>query len=261
MGVVYTGRDLTERKRAEEAFVQRAIALARTEELQRSRQRIIAAQEGLRRDIAIHLHGRVQGKLLALKGRLQQLVEGASPFSEATEPLREVVDHMDQVIQQELSVLSHRLYPSILRRGLVPALQSLGDQLEAALAVEMVLDEELMQRERANPNLVPEQVRLAAYRIAEEALTNVVKHAKATRITVRLDLSSDGRLRLTVGDNGQGFDVEGVPGGLGMAVMQDYAEVEGGWCIIDSAPGKGTKVTATLPLAGPDAGHPKRSSP
>ena len=62
---------------------------------------------------------------------------------------------------------------------------------------------------------IPEQVGLAAYRIAEEALTNVVEHAKASKVTVRLDSSREGWLRLTVRDDGQGFDVESPPTGWG----------------------------------------------
>ncbi len=102
-------------------------------------------------------------------------------------------------------------------------------------------------------NLLPEQVGLAAYRIAEEALTNVVKHAKASKVTVRLDSSREGWLRLTVRDDGQGFDVESPPHGLGMGTMQDYAEAVDGECSVHSDPGAGTEVTAVLPLSPPGA--------
>ena len=248
-----------ERKRAEVALAEQAAASARAEELRRSRQRIVTAQEGVRRDIATHLHGRVQGKLLALNGRLQELLRGTSLSSETAQLLSGVVDDMDQVIQQEVSVLSRRLYPSILRMGLVPAIQSLGDQFETSVRMAMEMDDELKRRERADRNVIPEPVRLTAYRIVEEALNNVVKHAQASAVTVRLDLPSEGQLRLAVQDNGQGFDVEGASGGLGMTTMQDYAEAAGGRGVIHSTPGKGTEVTATLPFAEPGAGHPERA--
>ena len=243
------------RKATEEALLQQGVALARAEELQRSRQRIIAVQERVRRDIAAQLRDGVQEKLLILKGHLQQLLTGTSSASETTRLLSEVIDGLNQVIERQVGVLSRQLYPSTLSQGLVPTFQSFGDRFGAAVAIEIELDEELMRREKADLNSVPEQVGLAAYRIAEEALTNVVKHAKASKVTVRLDPPREGWLRLTVRDDGQGFDVESAPRGLGMATMQDYAEAVGGECVVHSAPGMGTEVTAMFPLSRPGAEH------
>ena len=178
------------RKATEEALLRQGVALARAEELQRSRQRLIAVQERVRRDIAAQLHDGVQEKLLILKGHLQELLKGASSASETTRLLSEVIDGLNQVIERQVGVLSRRLYPSTLSHGLVPTFQSFRDRFRAGPAIEIELDEELMRREKADRNLVPEQVRLAVYRIAEEALTNVVKHAKAGKVTVRLDRAS-----------------------------------------------------------------------
>jgi len=251
--------DITERKQAEEARVEHAAALARAEELQLSRQRIVTVQESLRRDIARELHGSVQNGLIILLHRLTELERSASPGELATE-LGDLRQKLGELLDSHIRPISHRLYPSILRQGLVPALQSLGDQFEAILAVEMELDEELMRQERANRRLIPEQVRLAACRIAEEALTNVVKHAKASRVILGLELPSEGWLRLTVRDNGQGFGEGSASGGLGILMMHDYAEVVGGRCTVHSAPGEGTGVTATFPLAESGTEHPDRAS-
>ena len=251
--------DITERKQAEEARVEHAAALARAEELELSRQRIVTVQESLRRDIAQELHGSVQNGLIILLHRLTELERATSPGELATE-LGDLRQKLGELLDSHIRPISHRLYPSILRQGLVPALQSLGDQFEAILAVEMELDEELMRQERANRRLIPEQVRLAAYRIAEEALTNVVKHAKSSRVILGLELPSDGWLRLTVRDNGQGFGEGSASGGLGIPMMHDYAEVVGGRCTVHSAPGEGTGVTATFPLAESGTEHPERAS-
>jgi signal transduction histidine kinase len=245
------------RKATEEALLRQGVALARAEELQRSRQRLIAAQERVRRETSAQLHDGVQERLLILKGNLQQLLKGTSSASETTRLLSEVVDGLNQVIEQQVGVLSRQLYPSTLSQGLVPTFLSFGDQFKAGPVVEVELDEELMRREKADPNSVPEQVKLAVYRIAEEALTNAVKHAKAGKVTVRLDASREGWLRLTVRDDGQGFDAESAPRGPGMATMQDYADAVGGQCVVDSAPGVGTEVTAMLPLSRPGAEHPE----
>jgi signal transduction histidine kinase len=245
------------RKAAEEALLQHCVALAGAEELLRSRQRIIAAEERVRRDIAAQLHDGVQEKLLVLKGRLQGILKGGCSAPETTRRLGEVIDGLSQVIERQVGALSRRLYPSALSHGLVPVLQSFRDQFGAVPAIEIDLDEELMRLELTERNLLPEHVALAAYRIAEEALTNVVKHAKAGKAIVRLDAHRAGWLRLTVRDDGQGFDAEGVPYGLGMATMQDYAGAVDGKCVVHSAPGAGTEVEAVLPLSRPDAADPE----
>jgi signal transduction histidine kinase len=248
------------RKATEEALLRQGVALARAEELQRSRQRLIAAQEGVRRDIAAQLHEGVQGRLRILKDNLQKLLKGTCSASETTKLLSEVIDGLHQVIEQQVGVLSRQLYPSTLSQGFAPTFLAFGDQFKAGPAVEVELDEKLVRREKADLNSVPEPVRLAVYRIAEEALTNAVKHAKAAKVTVRLDASPEGWLRLTVKDDGQGFDAKGSPGGLGMATMQDYADAVGGECVVHSAPGMGTEVTAMLPLSRPGAKHPEANA-
>ncbi|MFQ6027656.1 MAG: HAMP domain-containing protein [Dehalococcoidia bacterium] len=223
----------------------------KVQDLQESRARIVSAQEGVRRDIAGHLHGRVQGNLLVLKGQIQTLLPDNRLWAEAKQLLEEVVSQLDRIIRDELSGLSRRLYPSILRRGLVPALQSLGDQYEAALQIEVDLDEKLVQQERADRNLVPEPVRLAAYRIAEEALANVVKHAQASTANLRLSFPTEGSLSLAIIDNGQGYDVSQISAGLGMTAIQDYARAVGGEARTASAAGQGTEIRAELPLVMP----------
>ena len=110
-----------------------------------------------------------------------------------------------------------------------------------------------MLREEADRNLVPERVKLALYRIAEEALSNAIQHAKAGKVAVRLDASREGWLRLTVRDDGRGFAVEGVPSGLGVGTMQDYADAAGGQCVVHGVPGAGTEVMAAIPLSQPGA--------
>ena len=233
-GLVCIARDITE-----------------VQALQDSRARIVTAQEGVRRDIAAHLHGQVQGKLLALRGYLQQLQGTERDSQETDQTLGKIIDGLGEVIRKDLSVLSRRLYPSILRRGLIPAVQSLGDQFEGALRVDMKLDADLVDREQLNSRLIPEPTRLAAYRIAEEALNNTAKHAKASRVTVELASPSKEGLSIRIKDNGQGYRVERNTGGLGTVVMQDYADAVGGKCTLSSVEGVGTEITAVLPLAGP----------
>ena len=242
------------RKSTEEALLREGLALARTQELQRSRQRLIAAQERVRREASAQLQDGVGEKLLILKGHLKDLLEGSRSAPEITRRLSEAID-LNEVIARQVGLLSRQLYPATLSQGLAPAFRSLADRFSAGPAVEVALDEEIVEREKADPTSVPEPVKLAVYRIAEEALTNAVEHARAGHATVRLDTSREGWLRLTVRDDGQGFDVESVPDGRGVPTMQDYADALGGQCVVLSAPGTGTEVTAMLPLARLGAEH------
>ena len=235
------------RQQAQREVAEQAAALARADEMQRSRQRIVSAQESLRKEIAQQLHGSVQNRLIFLVLRLKQLEATAEPKGVALE-LTDLREKFEELLEQEIRSIVHQLYPYILRRGFVPALQSMGDQIESVILIEMDLDQELVRKERADRSLIPEQAKLAAYRIAEEALTNVVKHANASKVSVRLETPFGGWFRLTVQDDGQGFAVEESTEGMGIVGMRDYAEAIGGECVILGAPGKGTQVTATLPL-------------
>ena len=235
------------RQQAEKELAEQAAALARADEMQRSRQRIVSAQESLRKEIAQQLHGSVQNRLIFLVLRLKQLEATAEPKGVASE-LADLREKFEELLEQEIRSIVHQLYPYILRRGFVPALQSMGDQIESVISIEMDLDQELVRKERADRSLIPEQAKLAAYRIAEEALTNVVKHANASKVSVRLETPFGGWFRLTVQDDGQGFAVEESTEGMGIVGMRDYAEAIGGECVILGAPGKGTQVAVILPL-------------
>ncbi len=217
-------------------------------DLQDSRRRIVGVQEGVRREIATHLHGRVQARMLVLRTQLYRTMRRSDPSPEAEEQLNDVIGQLDDLIQNDITSLSRRLYPSILRRGLIPALQSLADQFEPSFAITLDISETFREREQEDREAVSETVKLAAYRIIEDALTNVLKHANATAVVLRLDFDGADYLRISVQDNGKGFDVERSGRGLGVEAMQDYASAVGGSCGIWSAAGRGATVTARLPL-------------
>jgi signal transduction histidine kinase len=243
------------RKSTEEALLREGLAVARAKELQRSRQRLIAAEERVRREASAQLQDGVRENLLLLKGRLQELQKGGGTELETTRLSSEAIDGLDEVIERQVGVLSRQLYPATLSQGLGATFRSFTDRFKAGPAVEVTIDEELTKREKDNPASIPEPVKLAVYRVAEEALTNAVEHARAGHATVHLDTSREGWLRLTVRDDGQGFDAETAPPGLGVATMQDYADAVGGQCVVRSTLGSGTEVTAVIPLARAGAEH------
>ena len=260
MRVTELSQEITRRQQAEKELAEQAAALARADEVRRSRLRIVTAQESLRRKIAQQLHGSVQNRLIFMLLRLKEL-EKAAGSSELAAELGVLRGTFEELLEGDLRSIGLQLYPHILRRGFVPALQSLADQFEGVMSMEMDLDEELVRMERADRNLIPEQAKLAAYRIAEEALTNVAKHANASKVIVRLSMPSEGWLQLTVMDNGQGFVADEASAGMGMVAMRDQAEAMGGECVVQCAPGEGTQVTATLPLAVPAEGPLETDSP
>jgi PAS domain S-box-containing protein len=259
-GIVISVRDITEHQMAEEARVKQAASQARADELQRSRQRIVNVQESLRKEIAHILHGTIQNKLIVLMHQLNEL-ENTAAKADVKAGLHLLHDRLARVLDEDIRSVSHRLYPSIVHQGLIPGIESLADHFESVLTIELKIDENLEQLERKNRQLIPEVSRLAFYRITEEALTNILKHANATKVFIDLYLSSDNILKLTIRDNGKGFSPGAKTCGLGMSIMQDYAEMMGGSFEVSSKPGKGTEVKATLGLDIPGTGNPAKTPP
>ena len=124
----------------------------------------------MRKDIALQLHGSVQNTVVLLMHRLKDLEQAAPP--ELAAELADLQNDYGEALADHIRSITHRLYPSILRYGLVPALQSLTDTFQETLDVELELDEAFVRLEKEDHGLIPEQVRLAAYRIAEEAFGN-----------------------------------------------------------------------------------------
>jgi PAS domain S-box-containing protein len=239
-----------DRRQAEETSTARlnaAVSLAREEELVDSRRRVMTMSEGLRRDIAHQLHGTVQNKLIVLQQMMGQMAEESGVESKKNK-FSKIDTIITDLIQNDVRGISQQLYPSMLRRGLVPAMISLIRRMEPALNVERQFAEDIRSRDAAERDFIPLASRLAAYRIAEDALTNVIKHSETNAATIALELQGGEQLRLTVRDEGVGFDSQSESASLGLAAMQDYAEVAGGKCEITSSPGRGTEVTALLPL-------------
>ncbi len=142
----------------------------------------------------------------------------------------------------EMRALIFELRPAALQEeGLVSALRKHAAAREArdGIAVEFAVEHE---------RRLPPDCEEAAYRIVREALHNIVKHARASAVRVRLDFQPD-RLCLEVRDNGQGFDVAAVAGrGMGLTSMRERAEQLGGSLTIESGPGRGTAIRAELPV-------------
>ncbi|HLT43968.1 MAG TPA: histidine kinase [Luteimonas sp.] len=217
------------------------------EELQTVAQRLLTVQEDERRTLSRELHDDIGQSITAIKLAATSLTDD----SLATDPQvrREILDEVIEIADQTVHKLRNL---SLLLRP--PQLDSLG--LEPALRGQVAL---LTRGSRLRIELdvapldgrLPAAVELACFRIAQEALTNVVRHAGAShaRVEVGFEDGDDGRaLVLRVSDDGAGVD-PARPGGLGQLTMRERAAQLGGSVAIAPRPGGGTVVSATLPLA------------
>jgi len=255
VGVLGIFHDITEQREMEREAREHEIAAARAQELSLSHQRLINAQESLRKDIASQLHGTVQSQLILLEHEIAEL-EARARSKRMTKELAGVRRKLEELRNKHIRSISYRLFPSILRLGIATGLESLIDEYSARLSVNLRVSKKLRDMEQANRKLVPDDVKLALYRIAEEALTNISKHTPATNnIIVNLLLSDSRMLYLTVRDDGPDSNTTGPSPGIGLPLISDYAAAAGGSCTIKSIPGKGTQVTAELPLARLETGQ------
>jgi signal transduction histidine kinase len=224
--------------------------LMRTVESFAARQ--VAATEEERRRVARELHDDVSRQIAIVSQRLevaQGAIEGEHPDAPALLQARAAGDGLRD-LAETVRAIAHRMHPSALEHlGPVPALQSPAREISmgAAWQAEVHIEDD-------GARLAP-PVALALYRIAQEALRNVRKHVRATR--VRLTLAErDGGLLLQVEDDGMGVQTVGAvtPHGLGMVSMHERARLVGGYLNVRTAPGEGTRAEAWVPLG--SAGAP-----
>jgi len=235
VGVQGTARDITERKRAREAR-------------EMFSRRLIEAQEEERLRIARELHDQIGQVLTAVKMNLEH-VQRVCLGTESSPYIKDNMDLVDEAYRL-VRDLSADLRPPLLDDlGLVTVLRWYIDRyaqrtgLRTDLVIELPDHNERFSRERET----------ACFRIAQEALTNIVRHANAKQVSVQLKKRRN-NLLLKVQDDGVGFDRDALrmrsarDATLGMLGMQERAHAVGGALEIDSALSKGTKVRLTLPI-------------
>jgi two-component system, NarL family, sensor histidine kinase UhpB len=212
------------------------------DERRRSGQLAMRAQEEERRRLARDLHDEVNQALAAILLRLEALAQDTPP--ERAPEVAELKRLVNQAME-ELLTLARQLRPSALDdHGLLPAVQAQLKRFSARTGIEVRL------RTEGDPNELPEVMQTAIYRVAQEALANVARHAGATIVEVDLD-EGEGRAKLRVRDDGSGFDPGAIPRagserpgmGLGLGGMAERARLVGGELDVRSAPGGGTSVT------------------
>jgi two-component system NarL family sensor kinase len=206
--------------------------------------RQIASLEEERGRVARELHDDVSQQIAVLSQRLEIIAESLSGAGgdQALVGATEAVGDGLRTLAGSVRVLAHRMHPSVLETlGLGPALRELArESLQGSeLEVEVSVEEPLADPGPGNA--------LALYRVAQEALRNVVKHSRAHVVTLRLT-QSGATTTLEVADDGTGLPAEGRRrgGGLGMMSMQERLRLIGGELTIASTPGGGTVVRARV---------------
>ena len=208
-------------------------------------EQVIEAQEIERRRLAGDIHDGISQRLVTLSYRLDAAAQAArSPDDREalTEQLDRARELADLTLQEARAAISGLRPPVLDDLGLSGGLASLARSIPQVKINTDLADTRL-----------PDHIELALYRIAQECLQNVVKHARAT--VARLAFHADDQTaRLEIADDGVGFDTLERPlgsdemGGYGLLSMAERAEIVGGRLNIRSRPGAGTTVTATIPL-------------
>ena len=231
--------DITERKRAEQRLEQHA------EEIRLMSQRLLEAQETERRNLAREMHDEVGQALTAARINLQELEQqtSSSPFATRVAQASGVIANLLQQVRQ----LSLSLHPSVLDDlGLAAALRwCVRERVgRSGLKVTLQVPEDLPR--------FAEVTEITLFRVFQEALSNVMKHAEARDMTVTIALEG-GRLTLMIRDDGKGFSPEAARkhalsgASLGLIGMQERVRLAGGEIMIESAPGKGTEMQVSVP--------------
>ena len=230
------------------------------EELARSRKRLSELAQHLqtsiemeRAAIAREIHDDVGGSLTAVKFDLAWLTRHApnGPMAERAQQALETVNHAIEASQR----IMHNLRPAILEQGLVAALQWMTQRFERRNGIMTAF------RTSHDHLRLPPGVPLVAYRTAQEALTNISKHARATRVQVDLTVAA-GVLSLEISDNGRGLSQQDLAKAhsFGIRGLHERAGTVGGWVDLSSGPA-GTTLILSVPLNTPGDTAPMPTGP
>ncbi len=237
--------DITERKQAEDHLKMHEKALRVSQaELQSLSVRLLSMEQEVRQRVARDLQEEYSQRATALIWEISALEQRQGLESSVAIKLRDIKRHLSHM-GVDLQHLAHRLHSGFLEHcGLHVAMKEYIDDLNMFARRQITF-------EAANitASCGPDQS-VALFRILQEALGNVAKHAEATRVTVEL-AHTNGELTLTVHDVGKGFDYEGrrtAPAGLGLIIMRERMRAVGGRFAVHSRPGRGTTVTAAVPV-------------
>jgi two-component system NarL family sensor kinase len=236
--------------------------------LKRLAQQVVESQEQERARLSRELHDGISQMLVSVKllleSALARFERGETRVPAAEASLATGLSRLSDTLREVRSI-SHALRPSMLDDlGLAAALEQLTRELAEQTGIEIAFSQTAPKpaSRKAQPGALPDAVNTVLFRIAQEALTNIVRHADAARAALTLEVAANG-VTLTVADNGRGFDVTHAladpRAGLGLRNMRERLESLGGRLDIASQPGH-TLVTAWVPVAPSPREAPKAAA-
>ncbi|MDR3573457.1 MAG: PAS domain-containing protein [Anaerolineaceae bacterium] len=238
--LVISHRNISGRKKAEEGLRESR------ERLSRLSYHLVQTQEQERRRIARELHDEIGQTLTALTISLNGITQ--SSLDSACKQKFEAVKGLTGDLIDQVSALSSELRPRVLDDlGLVPGLISMINRLSQQTGIEIDFKHGPLDQKQ-----IPAEIEITAYRIIQEALTNIVRHAGTGLAVVRIQIDEN-TLWIQVQDEGNGFDYYSALNSgesIGLMGMLERSEQTGGIFTIQTAPGEGTNITCRLPLAG-----------
>ena len=244
--------DITERRRAEDGLKKSQ------RELRLLTGRLLRAQEMERRRIARELHDDLSQNLALLSVELELLGQESSQESDGSGGRMDELSARVKQLASSVHDLSRQLHPTKLEQlGLAAALRGLCKELSTGHALQIDFTPGGL------PGRISEDAALCLYRIAQEALRNIIKHSGARRAAVELSGGADA-VELRIVDDGAGFDsrLADGKGGLGLVSMRERLRLIGGTIAIDSRPGAGTRIDVRVPLGGAgQADEPLQAQP
>ena len=235
VGVAGIARDITDRKRAEEARADMS-------------RKLIAAQEQERARIGRELHDDINQRLAMLALELEQLQESPSEVQSRLQELRKQTTE----IADDVQALSHELHSSKLEYlGVVAGMKSWCKEFSERHKMEINFRNNV-------PSAIPFEMGVSLFRVLQEALHNAVKHSGVKRIEVEVRETS-GEIHLIVSDSGKGFDADAVlqGRGLGLTSMRERVRLVNGTILIDSKPMGGTRIHVRVPF---EAEHTQKAA-
>ena len=209
---------------------------------------ITKVQEAERKRIARELHGETSQALYAVSRHIDNFSRGKADLPpDSARFLKELREELNSTSEGIRRFIQELRPPMLDDLGLLAALRWQASDLEKHSGIESVVIVEGAERR------FPEEIELVIFRIVQEALSNVTKHAQAARVETRIEFG-DGKTRITVTDNGRGFemalDLADLPrsGKLGLAGMEERVRLLNGTMKVDSEPDGGTRVVIEVPV-------------
>ena len=230
--------DISQRKRLEKAEE------INRQEIRALASRLLTVQEEERRRVSREIHDDLGQQLAALTFDLGGLA--AEPFPEAARVQLRALQGRLVKLSEAARHLAYQLHPSILEDlGLAAALRALCEEFSRHNGIVV------KYRDKKVPRELPIEVTSCLYRVAQAALQNVIQHSGVKCVYVTLS-GQDRAVMLSIRDDGAGFDPVSAKGrgGLGLVSMEERVRLVGGTLIIESKPGRGTRIAAVIPLAG-----------